>query len=121
MEQPVSLGLARYIAMQRHDQNEPALEEHIGLGADRIGLEAPRLDAIGGPARRVVIAEQMLRNQEAFPRLGIVGTLRILAELAQPVDRRLIGQVPLGELLQNPAVDLAPRRRHIGHDADRVA
>ena len=109
-ERFVPRGFARNGAVDRqHERKEPA-EEEVAGGADRIRLQAPRVDAVGGPARHVVVAPQIL-GDERFVGLRVTGAIGIGPELGEPVDRRPVGSVPADQLIENLGIDLAPCRR----------
>ena len=54
---------------EQHEE-EALVEEHP-VGSDRVHLDAPRLDAVGGPARHVVVAEQLWRDEQPVD-VGVV-------------------------------------------------
>ena len=60
LERPRPLVVAGDVLVSGQQQEEPRAEEQIAVGADRIGLQAPRLDPIGGPAEAVVLPAQGL-------------------------------------------------------------
>jgi hypothetical protein len=49
-ERAIPSIVAADVAVEAHDQIEEALEEQHAVGANRIGLQTPRLDSVGGPA-----------------------------------------------------------------------
>jgi hypothetical protein len=53
--------------------------------SDRVHLHAIRLNAVGGPARGVVLALELRRNEEAI-QVGIIGLVGIASELSEPIS-----------------------------------
>ena len=74
---------------QQHE--EEALVEQHAVGLHRVHLAALRLDPVCGPAGRVVVAPQLWRDEHAVG-VGIVGLIRVVPELGQPVaaDHQLV-------------------------------
>src|SRR5262245_10140299 len=107
-ERPTPSIVAADVAIETHDQIEEALEEEHAVRANRIWLQPQLLDAVLGPARLVVFAPQMRRDQRALPHLRIDLAARIGTDLCEPIDRSPIRRVALHELVEDARVDLAP-------------
>ena len=119
LERPLVLVVAGDVAVDAQDQVEPAPEEQVALRADRIGGESPRLDAVRGPPDAVVVAAEPLGDHPHDVR-RVVRPARVVADLRQPVDGAPVGRIAAGESVGDPRVDLAPRRRLVGHEQQGV-
>ena len=91
LERPGPLVVAGDVLVRGQQQEEPRAKEQVAVGADRIRLQPPRLDAVGGPAEAVVLAAQVRRNLP-HDRRRIVRALRVVADLREPVDRAPVGR-----------------------------
>jgi hypothetical protein len=77
------------------------------MAGDGVPLEAPWLDPVRRPSGDVVLAGQVLGDEE-LREVVIVATSRVVAELDEPVVGRPPSGVAEDELVQDPVVDLPP-------------
>ncbi len=119
VERVVPAIVARRAQVQSEHDEEEALEEQVAVGADRVHLQAPGLDAVRGPSRHVVVTPEVLGDEDAVE-VRIAGPVGVVADLRQPVPRRPPSGVPEDQLVEDAGVDLTPRRGAVGHQRDRV-
>ena len=102
----------------QQNEEEPLVEQHA-VGLHRVHLAAVGLDAVCRPARGVVFAPQLGRNEHAVG-VGIVGLIRIVPELGQPVSGGPPAGMALDELVQDGNVGLGPRGGAMCHEPHGV-
>ena len=118
-KRPRVLVVARDVLVDREQQREPAAEEQISVGADRVALQSPRLDPVGGPAKSVVVALEPVGNLVHHPG-RVVRAFGVVANLGQPVDGAPVGGIAAGQPVGDFRVDLAPGRSLVGHQQERI-
>ena len=117
---PLPLVVARNVLVDAQHEIQPAAEKQVAGGADGIRFEPPGLDAVGGPARRVVIAVHAF-GPLLQPEIRVVLTVGARADKSVPVDGRPEGGVPGRQFVHDPRVYLAPGRSLVGHQQHRIA
>ena len=119
LERSRVLVVARDVLVGREQQGEPAAKEEVAVGANGVGLQSPRFDAVRSPAESVVVPAQPLGDASHDPG-WIVLAFRVVANLCQPVDGAPVGRIATGQPVSNLRVDLAPRRRLVCHEQQCV-
>jgi hypothetical protein len=79
LERLVPSVVADHRADPEQYQEEALVEEHA-IGSDRVHLQAPWLDTVGGPAWHVILPPKLARDPGPV-RVGVVGSIGIMAEL----------------------------------------
>jgi hypothetical protein len=120
LERPVPAVVARDVAVQPEDQAEEVLEEQVAVRRDRVPLEPPGRDTVGDPAGHVV-RSPAIGGDERTVGVRVSGAVRVVADHRHPVDGGPPRRVSVDEAVEDVGMDLAPRRRDVGHHRDGVA